>query len=204
MDFLSKGCFFKNLFSEILICIVDLLWPTLSKKKSVSLNFYKSSLCLSIYPIVFFNLCFNNVLVAINYLYCFLRVVNIVGFCVKPLFFNIIILWQGIQQFYFYTFIFFLLSYSLWHHQTYKKQQFFEFFCRSKTQQVIIQNPKNFRFATQSQKSSIFTWSLKLKCCMSTLKNFLSEKFSLFYVPPIISITCLLCLHHSYLDFFLE
>ena len=54
VDFLSKGCFFNNLYSEILIYIVDLLGPTLSKRKSVSLNFYKSSLCLSIYPIVFF------------------------------------------------------------------------------------------------------------------------------------------------------
>ena len=53
MDVLSKGYFFKNLYRKIVKYVVDLLWPTLSRKFQVSLNFVKSSPCLEIYLIAF-------------------------------------------------------------------------------------------------------------------------------------------------------
>ena len=68
---------------------------------------------IPIYPITFFFFFFfDNVLLAANYKHGFVRVADIVGCFVKPLLFNFIILFQRIQQFSFYSFIRFLLSYA--------------------------------------------------------------------------------------------
>ena len=54
LDIFSLGCFFKNLYKEILKKIIDLPWPNFSKNCSVSLNFFESFPHFPIKPIDFF------------------------------------------------------------------------------------------------------------------------------------------------------
>ena len=93
--------------------IVGQLWPTFSKKYLVNLNFsLKFSLFTNI-PYHCFALRFDNLLKTLNYDHCFLGVVSTVDCFVKPLLFNVIILFQPIQQFSFYGFVCFFWFCSL-------------------------------------------------------------------------------------------
>ena len=115
---LIGGYFKQRVFLQNFI--FDLLWPTFSKKFLVSLNFsLKFSLFTNI-PYCCFALCFDNLLKTLNYDHCFLEVVSTVDCFVKPLLFNVIILFQQIQQFSFYGFFFFF-CFALRHHWNLQK-----------------------------------------------------------------------------------
>ena len=100
---LIGGYFKQRVFLQNFI--FDLLWPTFSKKFLVSLNFsLKFSLFTNI-PYCCFTFCFDNLLKTLNYDHYFLEVVSTIDCFVKPLLFNVIILFQQIQQFSFYGFV---------------------------------------------------------------------------------------------------
>ena len=110
-------------------------------------------------------------LLTANYSYCFLRVADVDGCFVKPLLFSIIIFFQRIQQFSFYTFVFvFFFAIAFQHHSNLQKaiifsDTFVAATC-SRVLKIYLKTPQKLRFEKQS---SIF-WGF-VKYIFDTLEQ---------------------------------